>query len=132
MSPSGRDAEASTHCWVRQDRVAGGIGELLDAGGDVADQGELELAAAANGSSDHHTGIDADPDPRLATESLGDKVVNQKGGGHSGISMIRKIVGGANVRPRDCQSAYPACARSCLFPSYCNVFGARWAWLSPD
>ena len=64
-----------------KDRVAGGFGELLDAGchvDGVTDEGELELAAAADGSGDHHTGIDPDADPKLPAESLGDKALNQK------------------------------------------------------
>ena len=78
-----------------QDRVAGGLGELLDAGGDVdgvADQGELQLASAADGAGDHHTGVDADADPKLATESLGDQAVNQHSGVQRRIGMIRKVV----------------------------------------
>ena len=38
-----------------QDRVTGGLGELLDAGSDVdgvTDQGELQLACAADGAGD--------------------------------------------------------------------------------
>ena len=56
-------ARASTVWWVEKDRVAGGLGELLDAGSDVdgvADWGELELACPADGASDHHTGVDSD------------------------------------------------------------------------
>jgi hypothetical protein len=70
-----------------KDRVAGGFGELLDAGGDVdgvTDEGELELAAAADGSGDHHTGVDPDADPKRAIESFGDTAVNQHRGAHSG------------------------------------------------
>src|SRR6185437_3538897 len=45
----------------KQDRVAGGLGELLDAGSDVdsvTDQRELQLASAADGSGDHLAGVD--------------------------------------------------------------------------
>jgi hypothetical protein len=41
----------------------------------VTDEGELQLAAA-DGSSDHHAGVDPNADPKLATESLGDAAVN--------------------------------------------------------
>jgi hypothetical protein len=59
-----------------KDGVAGGFGELLDAGchvDGVTDEGELKLAAAADGSGDYHPGIDADADPKLPAESLGDR-----------------------------------------------------------
>ena len=59
-----------------KDCVAGGLGELLDAGSDVdgvTDQSELEFACAADGPGDHHTGVDPDADPQLAAESLGDQ-----------------------------------------------------------
>jgi hypothetical protein len=62
-----------------KDRVAGGFGELLDAGchvDGVTDERELELAAAADGSGNHHTGVDPDADPKIPTKSLGDKAVN--------------------------------------------------------
>src|SRR5215469_320014 len=78
-----------------KDRVAGGFGELLDAGchvDGVTDEGELQLAATADGSGDHHTGVDPDADPKLPAESLGDKAVNQHSGSDSGISMIRKVI----------------------------------------
>ncbi len=48
-----------------QDRITGGLGQLLDAGCDVdsiADQCEFQLAPATDGARDHHTGVDADPD----------------------------------------------------------------------
>ena len=58
-----------------KDCVTGGLGELLDAGCDidgVTDQGELQLAPAADGSRDHHPGVDTDADPKLPTEALRD------------------------------------------------------------
>ena len=79
-----------------KDGVAGGFGELLDAGRDVdgvTDEGELELAAAADGSSDHHAGVDSDTDAKLPTEPLGNQTMNQLSGPHSGVGMIGKIVG---------------------------------------
>src|SRR6478735_7901565 len=51
-----------------KDCVAGGLGELLDARGDVdrvADQGELEFACAADGPGDHQPGVDPYTDPKL-------------------------------------------------------------------
>jgi hypothetical protein len=86
-----------------KDCVAGGLGELLDAGCDVdgvADQGELELAAAADGACDHYTGVDADADPKRAAESLGDQPVNQNRGGDSGVGMIGEVVRGTENRER--------------------------------
>ena len=56
------------------------LGELFDAGGDVhrvADQRELRFASAADGACDHHTGVDANADPKLALELLGDEAVDQ-------------------------------------------------------
>src|SRR4051794_23500128 len=50
-----------------KDRITGGLSQLLDAGSDIeriADQGELQLAAAADGARDHPTGVDADADPK--------------------------------------------------------------------
>ena len=67
-----------------KDRVAGGFGELLDAGCDidrVTDQGELQLSTAAYCSGDHHTGVDPDADAKLPAEPLGDEAVNQHRGG---------------------------------------------------
>ena len=67
-SPGGREASASTHCVGEKDRVAGGLGELLDAGSDVdgvTDQRELEFASPADGSGDHLAGVDPDADPKL-------------------------------------------------------------------
>ena len=78
-----------------KDGVAGGLGELLDAGSHVrrvADQAELQMSSAANGASDHHTGVDPDADPKLTAESLGDEAVNQHSGAHRGIGMIGEIV----------------------------------------
>ena len=78
-----------------KNRVARGFGELLKAGSDVdgvTDEGELELAAAADGSGDHHPGVDPYADPKVPAESLGDKTVNQNSGGDSGIGMIRKVI----------------------------------------
>ena len=98
MSPGGRDSQGVDGLVGEQDRVAGGLGELLDAGGDVdgvTDQGELELASAADGSGDHHTGVDPDADPKRAAESLGDETVNQHRGGHRGVGMIGEVVRGA-------------------------------------
>ena len=86
-----------------KDRVAGGFGELLDAGGDVdgvTDQGELELASAADGSGDHHPGVDPDADPKLPAESLGDQAVNQHSGCHRGVGMIGEVVRGTEDRQR--------------------------------
>ena len=59
----------------KQDRVAGGVSELLDAGSDVdevTDQRELQLPAAADSARDHHTvlipmPIRSSPLNRLAT-----------------------------------------------------------------
>src|ERR1700744_2275638 len=59
--------------------VSGGLGELFDPGSDVdcvADQGELELASAADGAGDHHTGVDPDADPKRAVKALGDAAGN--------------------------------------------------------
>ena len=98
MSPGGRASQGVDGLLGEQDRVTGGLGELFDAGSDVdgvADQGELQLASAADGSGDHHTGVDPDADPKLPAESLGDESVNQHSGGHRGVGMIREIVRGA-------------------------------------
>jgi hypothetical protein len=78
-----------------EDRIAGGFGELLDAGchiHGVTDKGELQLAAATDGSSDHHAGVDADADAQLPAEPLDDTVMNCNGGVQRGIGVIRKIV----------------------------------------
>ena len=48
MSPGGRVSQGVDALVGKKDRVAGGLGELLDAGSDVdgvADQGELQFAA---------------------------------------------------------------------------------------
>ena len=58
-----------------QDGVAGGLGELFDTGGHVdgvTDEGELEFAAATDGSGDHRSGVDPDADTEFPSESLGD------------------------------------------------------------
>src|SRR5271156_5788907 len=81
-----------------KDRVAGRLGELLDAGGDVdgvTDQSELELVCTADSPSDHQTGVDAGADPKVAAESLFDVAVNQNSGAHRGVGMVREVVGGA-------------------------------------
>src|ERR1700758_2778821 len=78
-----------------KDCVTGGLGELLDAGCDidgVTDQGELQLAPAADGSSDHHTCVDADADPKFAFKSLGDQAVNEHSGDDSGTGMIGEVI----------------------------------------
>ena len=79
----------------KKDRIPGGLGELLDAGSDVdgvTDQGELELACAADGAGDHQPGVDPDTDPQLTAKPFGDKAVNQDSGGYRGVGMVRKIV----------------------------------------
>src|ERR1700739_4193730 len=79
-----------------KDRVAGGFGELLDAGCDidrVTDQGELQLSTAADGSGNHHTGVDPDANAKLAAEPLGDNTLNQHRRADGGVGMIREIVG---------------------------------------
>ena len=53
------------------------------------------LPAAADGSGDHHAGVDPDADPKLPAESLGDEAVNQHSGGHRGVGMIGEVVRGA-------------------------------------
>src|ERR1700744_2287530 len=86
-----------------KDRVTGGFGELLDAGchvDGVTDEGELELAAAADGSGDHHTGVDSDADAKLAAESFGDQTVNEHSGIHSGVGVMREVVWGAEDSQR--------------------------------
>src|SRR4051794_36992442 len=78
-SPAGESRQSGTQgvdgLLGQKDRVAGGLGELLDTGSDVdgvTDQGELEFASASDGSCDHLAGIDPDADPKLAVESLSD------------------------------------------------------------
>ena len=74
-----------------KDRVAGGLGELLDTRRDVdgvADQGELEFACAADGSGDHWTGVDPDADPKVAVRSLGDQAANESSGTYRRIGVI--------------------------------------------
>ena len=81
-----------------KDSVAGGFGELLDACchvDGVTDEGELKLAAAADGAGDHRAGVDPDADSKLPAESLGDTAVNQHRGADSGVGMLREVVGGA-------------------------------------
>ena len=83
MSPGGRVSQGVDALAGKQDRVAGGLGELLDAGSDVdgvTDQRELELASTADGAGDHHTCVDTDADPKLAAEPLGDQAMNQNCG----------------------------------------------------
>src|ERR1700739_1004162 len=86
-----------------KDGVAGGFGELLDAGCDVdgvTNQRELQLACAADGPGDHHTGVDANADPKLPTEPLGDKAMNQKRSGHSRVGVIGEVVRGTKDSQR--------------------------------
>src|SRR5688572_297607 len=67
-----------------EDPVARLLRELLDAGGDVdrvADQRELELAAAADVAGEHAARVDADADPHPAAEGLVDAAVDLAGGG---------------------------------------------------
>src|SRR5262245_56566331 len=70
VGKSGRSRNQGTNGLIsEEDRVAGGLGELLDAGRDVdgvADQGELELATAADGACDRQAGVDPDADPKRA------------------------------------------------------------------
>src|SRR5947209_3602931 len=75
--------------------VASGTGELLNAGCDVhgvTDEGELELAAAADGPSDYHPGVDPDADPKCPAESLGDQTLNQHSRRQRSVGVIREIV----------------------------------------
>jgi hypothetical protein len=75
--------------------IPGGFGELLGAGRDVdgvTDQGELQLACAADGSGDHRTGVDPDADSQFSAESLGNEALNPHGGGHGGVGMIGEVV----------------------------------------
>lgn len=70
---------------------AGGLGELLDPSGHVdgvTDEGELQLPAAADGASDHHTGVDPDTDPKLCTEPLRNKAVNYHCSSQSRVGMV--------------------------------------------
>ena len=53
------------------------------------------LPAAADGASDHHTGVDSDADPKRAAEPPGDKAMNQYRGVHGGVGMVGEVVGGA-------------------------------------
>src|ERR1700739_1967485 len=96
VDESGRSRRQGIDALVgEKDRVAGGFGELLDAGCDidgVTDEGELELAATADGSGDHHTGADADSDAKLPAESLGDKTLNQHSRRHRSVGVIDEIV----------------------------------------
>jgi hypothetical protein len=49
-----------------KDRVAGSFGELFDTRSNidgVTDEGEFELACAADGSGDQEAGVDSDADP---------------------------------------------------------------------
>ena len=94
-SPEGGRTQRVYGLAGEKDRVAGGLGELLDAGRDVdgvADQSELELACAANGSGDHWTGVDPDADPKFAVGSLGDEAVDESSGAYRRIGVIRKII----------------------------------------
>lgn len=97
VGESGRSSNQGVDGLVSEkDRVTGGLGELLDPGGDVdgvTDQCELELACAADGAGDDHAGVDPDADPKLPAESLGDKAVNQHRGAHRGVGMIGKVIG---------------------------------------
>ncbi len=75
-----------------KDRVAGGFGELLDAGchvEGVADEGELKFAGAADGSGYYHPGVDPDADAKFRAESLVDQTINQYGGSQCGVGVIR-------------------------------------------
>src|SRR6201999_3916825 len=79
----------------KKDRVTGGFGELLDGGchvDGVTDEGDLELAAAADGSGDHDTRVDPDADAKLPAESIGDKTLNQHSRRHRSVGVIREIV----------------------------------------
>lgn len=87
-----------------QDGVAGGLGELLDAGGHVdgiPDEGELQLAAPADGAGDYHPGVDTDTDTKLLAEPRGHEAVDRPGGPHGCVGVIGEVVG----RPEDGQCA---------------------------
>src|ERR1700742_972984 len=97
VDEGGRSMRQSSNALLGdKDRVAGGFGELLDAGchvDGVTDEGELELAAATDGSGDHHTGVDPDADAKLPAEPLRDEAVNQHRSAHSGTGMLREVAG---------------------------------------
>src|ERR1700739_5112254 len=99
VDESGRSRRQGVDALVgEKDRVAGGFGELLDAGchvDGVTDEGELEFASAADGSGDHHTGVDPDADAKLAAESFGDQTVNEHSGITSGVGVVTEGVWGA-------------------------------------
>src|ERR1700743_1155348 len=102
VDEGGRSMRQSSNALLGdKDLVAGGFGELLDAGchvDGVTDQGELEFACAADGPGDHQTGFDADTDLKFAAETLSDETVNRHRGGHCGVGMVREGVGGAEDR----------------------------------
>ena len=84
-----------------KDRVTGGLGQLLYAGGDidgVTNQGELELAGAADGARDHHTGVDPDADSKLPAKPLGDQAMNPLSSGGIGVHIGARVsaLAGAN------------------------------------
>ena len=82
----------------KQDRVTGGLGELLHPGSDidrVANQGELQLAAGTDRARNNCAGVDPDADPKCSAESLGDKTMYTHGSVHCGFGVIGQIVRGA-------------------------------------
>src|SRR5689334_24389053 len=78
-----------------KDWVTGGLGVLLDAGSHVdrvTNQRELQLARAADGARDHHTGVDPNADPQLPAKPLGHKAMNHHRGTYRRIGMIGEVI----------------------------------------
>ena len=103
MRPGGRDTQGVDGLFGDEDRVAGGLGQLFDAGSDVdgvADQSELQLSSAADRAGDHHTGVDPDADSKRVAESVRDEPMNQRGSAHGGVGMMREIIRGTEHRQR--------------------------------
>src|ERR1700761_8158047 len=102
VDEGGRSMRQSSNALLGdKDLVAGGFGELLDAGchvDGVTDQGEFEFACAADGPGDHQTGVDPDADSKFAPESLDDLTMNQHSGVHRGLGMYREVVGAPEAR----------------------------------
>jgi hypothetical protein len=94
----GRPRRQGIHALLsEQDRVAGGLGQLLDAGSHVdgaTDEGELGLppppmVPAITTPVFIPTPIRSYP----PTESLGDTAVNQPRSTNRGVGMLREVVG---------------------------------------
>lgn len=97
VDESGRSADQGVNALPgEQDGVPGGLGQLPDPGGDVdrvADQRELEFAAATNCSGNHETPVDADADAKTPAEMFRDQRVYAYRGGNRCVGVFCELIG---------------------------------------